>query len=388
VISGLIATSMRLRIEFGCGPFGSEVQQTLTRRRQPIWFSRSWWHANFASEATWASPNLGRKLRRRQIIKLLGMAATWPLGARAQRTITPLIGYLSSKGKFAEAGAVVAMREGLKARGFIDGVNLRIEYRWCEGDYARLPQLTADLVNENANMIAASDLPAALAAKEATSTIPIVFRLAADPVAFDLVQSVDHPGRNITGVTALFDELTPKKMELLHALVPSATKIGFLIDPKNQNAASHKEHAERAAETLGLRLSILTASRAEDIDSAFAAARKEGVLALIVGDDPVFGVVSYQLIGAAARSKVPTMYYESSFALAGGLISYGPSFDEMAKQQGTYLARVLEGTKPADLPVLQATKFELVINLKTAKSLGLSVPPSILASADRVIDAD
>jgi putative ABC transport system substrate-binding protein len=327
-------------------------------------------------------------LRRRQIIKLLGMATAWPLAARAQRTITPLIGYLSSKGKFAEAGSVVAMREGLKERGFIDGVNVRIEYRWCDGDYGRLPRLAADLINQDVNVITASGLPAALAAKEATSTIPIVFRVAVDPVAADLVASIDHPGGNITGVTALSDQLTPKKIQLLHELVPSALKIGFLIDPKNQNVALYKENAERAAETLGLRLSALAASRAEDIDSAFAAASRDAVNALLVSDDPVFGVISHQLVDAAARSKIPTLYYDSGFVLAGGLISYGPSFDELARQQGSCLGRVLEGAKPADMPVRQATKFELVINLKTAKSLGLIVPPSILASVDRVIDAD
>jgi putative tryptophan/tyrosine transport system substrate-binding protein len=342
----------------------------------------------FCEQSGFSPSELGRELRRRQIIKLLGMATAWPLAARAQRTITPLIGYLSSTGKFAEAGSVVAMREGLKERGFIDGVNVRIEYRWCDGDYGRLPRLAADLVNQNVNVITASGLPAALAAKEATSTIPIVFRLAVDPVASDLVASIDRPGGNITGVTALSDQLTPKKIQLLHELVPSALKIGFLIDPKNQNVASNKENAERAAETLGLRLSALAASRAEEIDSAFAAARRDAVNALLVSDDPVFGVVSYQLIDAAARSKIPTLYYDSGFVLAGGLISYGPSFDELARQQGGYLGRILEGAKPADLPVQQANKFELVINLKTAKSLGLSVPPSILASVDRVIDAD
>jgi putative tryptophan/tyrosine transport system substrate-binding protein len=327
-------------------------------------------------------------LRRRQIIKLLGIAAAWPFAARAQRTITPLIGYLGSKGKFAEAGSVVAMREGLRERGFFDGVNVRIEYRWCDGDYGRLPQLTADLINQNVNVITASGLPAALAAKEATSTIPIVFRLAVDPVASDLVAGIDRPGSNITGVTALSDQLTPNKIRLLHELAPSALRIGFLIDPKNQNVASYKENAERAAEALGLGLSTLAASRAEDIDSAFAAARSDGVNALIVADDPVFGIINYQLINAAARSKIPTMYYDSDFVLAGGLISYGPSFDELARQQGNYLGRILGGAKPADLPIQQATKFELVINLKTAKALGLSVPPSILASVDRVIDAD
>jgi putative tryptophan/tyrosine transport system substrate-binding protein len=316
------------------------------------------------------------------------MAAAWPLAARAQRTITPLIGYLSSRGKFAEAGSVVAMREGLKERGFIDGVNVRIEYRWCDGDYGRLPQLAADLINQNVNVIAAAGLPAAQAAKEATSTVPIVFRLAVDPVASDLVASIDRPGDNITGVTALSDQLTPKKLQLLHELVPSAPKIGFLIDPKNQNVGSYKENAERAAEALGLGLSTLTASHAEEIDSAFATARRDGVNALLVSDDPVFGVISYQLIEAAAHFKIPTLYYDSGFVLAGGLISYGPSFDELARQQGSYLGRILEGAKPTDLPVQQATKFELVINLKAAKSLGLSVPPSILASVDRVIDAD
>jgi putative tryptophan/tyrosine transport system substrate-binding protein len=325
-------------------------------------------------------------LRRRQIIKLLGMAAAWPLAARAQRTITPVIGYLSSKGESVEAGTVTAVREGLKERGFIDSVNVRITYRWSEGDYSRLPRLAADLVNERVNVIAASGLPATLAAKDATSTIPIVFRLAIDPVAFRLVQSFDRPGNNITGVTMLFDPLTPKKIQLLHALIPSAAKVGFLINPKNQNAASHKEHAERAAETLGLRLSILTASRTEEIDLAFTTARKESVNALLVGDDPVFDLLSHELVGAAARTKIPTMYYESDFVLAGGLISYGPSYDEMAKQEGMYLGRILEGTKPEDLPVQQSTKFELVINLKTAKSLGLSVPPSYLAAADRVIE--
>ena len=327
-------------------------------------------------------------MRRRQIIKLLGMATAWPLAARAQRTITPLIGYLSSKGKFAEAGSVVAMREGLKERGFIDGVNVRIEYRWCDGDYGRLPRLAADLINQDVNVITASGLPAALAAKEATSTIPIVVRVAVEPVAADLVASIDHPGGNITGVTALSDQLTPKKIQLLHELVPSALKIGFLIDPKNQNVALYKENAERAAETLGLRLSALAASRAEDIDSAFAAASRDAVNALLISDDPVFGVISHQLVDAAARSKIPTLYYDSGFVLAGGLISYGPSFDELARQQGSCLGRILEGAKPADMPVQQATKFELVINLKTAKALGLSVTPSIPATVDRVIDAN
>jgi putative tryptophan/tyrosine transport system substrate-binding protein len=325
-------------------------------------------------------------LKRRQILKFLGVTAVWPLAARAQRTITPLIGYLSSKGEAAEAGTVAAVREGLKERGFIDGVNVRIIFRWSDGDYSRLPQLAADLVSEGPNAIAASGLPAALAAKGATSTIPIVFRLAVDPVEFQLVQSFDRPGGNITGVTMLFDPLTPKKLQLLRELIPSAAKIGFLINPKNQNAVSHKVHAERAAEASGLQLRILTASRAEEIDSTFATAHKEGVNALLVGDDPVFDVVVHDLVGAAARYKIPTMYYDSDFVLAGGLISYGPSLDETAKQMGDYLGHILEGAKPADLPVRQPAKFELAINLATAKSLGLNIPPSVLAAADRAIE--
>jgi ABC-type uncharacterized transport system substrate-binding protein len=324
-------------------------------------------------------------LRRRQIIKLLGTAAAWPLAAHAQRTITPLIGYLSSKTETTEAGTVAAVREGLKERGFIDGVNVRISYRWSEGDYGRLPQLAADLVSEGPNAIAASGLPAALAAKVATSTIPIVFRLAVDPVEFQLVQSFERPGGNITGATMLFDPLTPKKLMLLHELIPSAAKIGFLINPKNQNAASHKNYADHAAEALGLRLRVLTASRAEDVDPAFAAARQDSVSALLVGEDPIFDVLGHDLVEAAARYRIPAMYYQSDFVVDGGLISYGPSFDEIAKQQGIYLGRILEGDKPADLPVQQPTKFELAINLKTAKSLGLIIPPSVLAAADRVI---
>lgn len=325
-------------------------------------------------------------MRRRQILKLLGTAAAWPLVARAQRTITPLIGYLSSKGETAESGTVAAVREGLKERGFIDGVNVRITYRWSDGDYNRLPQLAADLVNEGANAIAASGLAAALAAKEATSTIPIVFRLTVDPVEFHLVQSFDRPEGNITGVTLLFDSLTPKKIELLRELIPAMAKIGFLINPKSQSAASHKNYAEHAAEASGLRLSILTAGRAEEIDAAFAAARKDNVNAVLVGEDPVFDVLGRSLVEAAARYRIPVIYYESNFAVDGGLISYGPSLDEMDRQQGNYLGRILEGAKPADLPVQQPAKFELAVNLKTAKSLGLSIPPSILAAANRVIE--
>jgi putative tryptophan/tyrosine transport system substrate-binding protein len=323
---------------------------------------------------------------RRAFIKAIGAAAAWPLAARAQQTTTPVIGYLSSKGPAAEAGIIASIRQGLAERGVAEGKSVAFAYRWAEGDYSHLPRLAADLASQNVNVIAASGLPAALAAKAATPTIPIVFRLAVDPVAFGLTQSLDRPGGNITGVTMLFDLLTPKKLELLHQIVPSTASIGILINPNNQNAQSHQEHAERAAATLGFKLSVLKAGQLGELESAFATARQKGVGALLVGDDPLFDVLNQQLVDTAARHRMPTMYYVRDFVVTGGLISYGPSFDEMSKQVGIYLGRILQGTRPADLPVQQPTKFELVINIKTAKALGLALPPALLARADQVIE--
>ncbi len=242
---------------------------------------------------------------RRQFISMLGGATVaWPLAALAQQPAMPVIGYLSSKGEKAEAGITSAIRKGLEERGFFDGRNVAIAYRWSEGDYTRLPKLAVDLVDQRVNVIAASGLPAALAAKAATSTIPIVFRLAIDPVAFDLAQSFDHPGGNITGVTMLFDPLTPKKIQLLHELIPNATSIGLLVDPKNQNAESHKENAKRAAKTLDLQLIVLAASSADEIETAFATGRKMGIGALLVGDDPLIDVLNEQLVRAAAQYQI------------------------------------------------------------------------------------
>jgi ABC-type uncharacterized transport system substrate-binding protein len=250
-------------------------------------------------------------MRRRDCFAWIGGTATAPLFAPprsfAQQPAVPVIGYLSSKGEAAEAGIVAAIRKGLGERGFVEGSNVRFVFRWSDGDYSRLPQLAADLVNEKVNVIAASGLPAALAAKQATSTIPIVFRLAIDPVAFHLAESFDRPGGNITGVTMLFDPLTPKKLQLLHELVPAAAKMGLLVNPNNQNAASHQDHAERAAATLGLKLSVLTVGRPGDVEPAFAAARNADIAALLVGDDPLFDVLNPALVGAAARFQIPTI---------------------------------------------------------------------------------
>jgi putative ABC transport system substrate-binding protein len=326
-------------------------------------------------------------IERRRFIGLFGGAAmAWPLAAHAQQPATPVIGYLSSKGEAAEAGITAAIRRGLGDMGFVESKNVIFDYRWSDGDYSRLPAFAADLVNKKVNVIVASGLPAALAAKAATSTIPIVFRLAIDPVAFGLAQSLDRPGGNITGVTMLFDPLTPKKLQLLRELAPAAATFGFLLNPQNQNATSHKEQAERAAETLGIRLVVLTASRPSELEAVFTAAQKRGIGALLVGDDPLFDVLSHELVDAAARYRLITMYYVRDFVASGGLISYGPSFEEMAKQLGTYLGRILQGAKASELPVQQPTKINLVINLKTAKTLGLNVPPTLLASADEVIE--
>jgi putative tryptophan/tyrosine transport system substrate-binding protein len=325
-------------------------------------------------------------MQRREFITFLGgAAAAWPLAARAQNVANATIGYLSSKDEKSEAGIIAGVRKGLGQQGLIEGQNFSILYRWSAGDYRRLPELVADLVAKKVDVIAASGLPAALAAKAASSTIPIVFRLAIDPIAFNLAQSFDRPGGNLTGVTMLFDPLTAKKLQLLHEMV-SDLSIGMLVNPKNQNATSHKEHAEKAARALGLRLTVLTASSPDEIEPAFALGRQKGIGALLVGDDPLFDVESQRLVGAASRYKIPTMYYVRDFVVTGGLFSYGPSFDEMATLVGLYVGRILKGAKPADLPIQQPTKFEFVINLKTAKALGLTVPPALLTSADEVIE--
>ena len=268
-----------------------------------------------ASSEPWGA----KAVRRRDFFAWIGGAAVAStlaaLPSDAQPTPNPVIGYLSSKGEAAEAGTIAAIRKGLAERNFIDGKNVKLAYRWSNGDYSRLPQLAAELVAEKVNVIAASGLPAALAAREATSVIPIVFRLAIDPVAFHLVQSFDRPGGNITGVTMLFDPLTPKKLQLLHELVPNAGIIGLLVNPRNQNAASHKEYAERAAAALRLPIAVLQVTRAGEIEAAFATAREKRIGAILVGDDPSFDDLSYELISAAARSQIP--YYVLCSQLCG-----------------------------------------------------------------------
>jgi len=325
-------------------------------------------------------------MKRRAFIQLLsGAAVAWPAQANAQKGVVPTIGYLSSKGEISEADILSGIRNGLAQQGFLEGRSFSFEFRWSEGDYDRLPRLAASLVAQNVNVIVTSGLPAALAAKGATAKIPIVFRLGVDPVEYKLAASFDRPGGNLSGVTMMFDPLTPKKLQLLHELVSDAS-IGLLVNPRNPNAASHKEHAETAAKALGIRLTVLSAASAVEFGAAFERGRQSKLGAILVGDDPLFDNEGRRLVEAANRSKIPTMYHVRNFVVSGGLLSYGPSFEEMSMQAGVYAGRVLKGEKPADLPIVQPTKFELVINRKTAKAIGIEIPSKLLFTADEVIE--
>jgi putative tryptophan/tyrosine transport system substrate-binding protein len=326
-------------------------------------------------------------VRRREIIEIIaGSVVGWPLVAGAQRSGMPVIGYLSSITSGGAPELLVSFREGLGEAGFVEGQNVAIEYRWAEGRYDRLPALAAELVGRRVNVIYAYATPAALAAKAATLTIPIVFSIGADPVALGLVESFNRPGGNLTGVTALLAPLHAKRLQLLHELVPDIVSIGFLGNPKNQNAKSHQEEVEAGAQTLGLKVSVLVASDADEMERAFAACREKGCGALLVADDPLFTSHANELVELAARYALPAIYDRRDYVLAGGLISYGPVLAETRRQAGSYVGRILKGEKPADLPVAQTTRFELFINLKTANALSLTIPSTVLGLADEVIE--
>jgi len=324
--------------------------------------------------------------RRNFIILLAGAMAAWPFAARAQRKPMPVIGVLSTGSPLTSSPSLMAaFRQGLSEAGYVEGQNLTIEYRWAEGHYDRLPALAADLVGRKVDLIVASSPPSALAAKSATSTIPIVFRGGFDPVRDGLVSSLARPGGNLTGVILLAGELTAKRLELLSELVPRAGVIALLMNPKEASAERIIRDVQEAARTKGLQLHVLKASSESEIDTAFASLVQLHAGALVVGADPFLSGRREQLVALASRQAVPAIYAWREFAASGGLISYGASLTSGYRQLGIYTGRILKGAKPADLPVQQPTTFELVINLKTAKAIGLTIPQSLLLRADEVI---
>ena len=325
-------------------------------------------------------------VKRREFLTLLGGAAAWPLAARAQQPTMPVIGWLGSESREAEDFRVVPFRQALKEAGYVEGQNLTIEYRGAEGQSDPLPALAADLVRRQVAVIAAPGLAAALAAKAATTTIPIVFQFASDPVQLGLVASLSRPGGNITGVTSLNVEVRPKQLELLHELVPNASVIGMLVNPNNPDAEIQSRDAQAAAGRLALQLDILRARTEGDFDAAFASSVQLRAGALVIGSDVLFFSRSRQLGALAFRHAIPAICPYREFAAAGGLMSYGTNIADLYRQVGAYTARILKGEKPADLPVQQAVKLELVINSKTAKALGLDVPLSMLMRVDEVIE--
>jgi putative ABC transport system substrate-binding protein len=323
-------------------------------------------------------------MRRREVLALLGGAAAWSLDARSQNAL-PVMGWLASGVQL--SSPAIAFREGLKEIGYIDGQNVRLEIRPAEGHYDRLPSLAAELVRRQvAVLVATGGVQAALAAKTATQAIPIVFANGSDPVKFGLVASLNRPGSNITGVSFFTADLEAKRFGLLHELVPTAGTLAFLVNPTNPNAETQIKDMQDAAAALGLQIQVLRASSERELETAFELLGQGRVAALQVGSDPFFFVSRQNLVALAARHAVPAIYEWREFVQEGGLASYGTSLADAYRQAGRYAGRVLKGTRPADLPVVQPTKFELVINLQTAKALGLTVPPSLLAHADEVIE--
>jgi putative ABC transport system substrate-binding protein len=326
------------------------------------------------------------KLERREFITLLGGAVTiWPLAARGQQPTIPVIGYLGGGEATSQVGDM--FRRGLRETGYVEGRNVAIESRFAEGQYDRLPALAADLVRRQVSVLVASGgVQTAFAAKAATATIPIVFANGSDPVRFGLVASLNRPGGNVTGITYFSPQLDSKRLGLLHELMPGATAIAVLVNPSNANAEKQSKELKEAGGTLGLHLHFVRASSEREFEEAFATILQTRAGALLVAGDPFYFNRREQLVALAARSAIPAIYDFRSYAEVGGLASYGTHLADAYRQVGIYAGRILNGENPADLPVMQTIKFELVINLKTAQALGVEVPPTLLARADEVIE--
>ena len=325
-------------------------------------------------------------MNRREFISLLGGATAWPLAAWAQQTAIPVIGYLNLGSPESDTSRLTGLRRGLNETGYVEGRNFVIEYRWAGNQPHRLPALAADLVHLQVAVIVAAGLVPTLAAKAATNNIPIVFSVGAEPVQLGLVASLNRPGGNLTGFNPFSGELGAKGLALLHELVPSTATVGFLENPNNPVFELQTRDVLAAAPVIGLKVHVLKAGTDREIDAAFVSLVQARTGALLVGNDVLFNNRIEQVIALAARHAIPTMYLSREFAAAGGLISYGPSLIEIYREVGLYTGRILKGEKPADLPIMQATKFGLSINLKTAKALGLQIPDRLLALADEVIE--
>jgi putative ABC transport system substrate-binding protein len=328
-------------------------------------------------------------MNRRELITLIGGAAAWPLAARAQKPAMPVIAFISGRSADASARYVTAFRKGLNEAGYIEGKNVVVEYSWLEGHYDRLPALLTDLIGRRVAVLTTpGSTPGAIAAKAATSTIPIVFSVAQDPVKLGLVNSLAHPGGNATGINFFAQEVAGKRLALLHDLIPKAVNVAVLINPANASSAEYNfRQVQQAAPSLGMNIQqVLKASTVAEIDAVFATLERERPDALFVAGDGFFDTRAGQIAALAAHGKIPAAYQQRENVEAGGLMSYGTDFADMYRQVGVYAGSILKGAKPIDMPVQQATKFEFVINLQTARGLGIEVPPSLLALADGVIE--
>jgi putative ABC transport system substrate-binding protein len=326
-------------------------------------------------------------MKRREFITLFGGAVAWPLAARAQQPAMPVIGFLGAASPGPFAPQVAAFRQGLDEAGYVEGRNVTIEYRWAnDGQYDRLPAMAAELVHRQVAAIVAVSIPAAIAAKAATATIPIVFNVTGDPVRLDLVAGLARPDSNATGVNSFLAELGAKQLGLLRELLPTAARIGLLVNPTNANVEGVTKDVTAAAATLGVQIDVVQASDSREIEAAFATLVRNKADALLIGSDVFFISRRVQLATLTARHAIPAVQNVRGFAEVGGLMSYGTSQTEASRQLGVYTGRILKGAKPADLPVVQSTKFEFVINLPTARALGIEIPPTLLARADEVIE--